>query len=195
MTPRYCLILFFAASLVAGTPPQKHAKRRPAETAQMQPGPERIAEIQAALKAHGHEPGTTWEETQEVCRKIADEHLWQTDHAPDVRVLILIGLGGLHSDPAVAQMKGGRLDQDQREEAARQSQSVARPVENPSGRMASSRAAAATRLSANTSVEANGKSQAPIGNKNTRKKQIKKSRPKPAQAATLAPAAPERSAT
>jgi hypothetical protein len=92
----------------------------------MQPSPQRVAEIQATLKAHGYDPGTTGEETQEVCRKIAEEHRWQTDHAPDVRVLILIGLGGPHSDSAVAQMKGNRLDQDQRAEAARQSQSVAR---------------------------------------------------------------------
>jgi hypothetical protein len=119
MTLRYCLILFFAASLVAGTPPKNHPKKHRAEKAQMQPSPQRIAEIEAALKAHGYEPGTTWEETREVCRKIADEHMWQTDHAPDVRVLILIGLAGPHSDPAVAQMHGGRLDHDQREEASR----------------------------------------------------------------------------
>ena len=124
MTLRYCLIVFFAASLVAGTPPKKH--KPPLERAQMQPAPQRVAEIEAALKAHGYEPGTTWEGTQEVCRKIANEHLWQTDHAPDVRVLILIGLGGPHSDPAVAQMKGGRLDQDQRAEAVRENQSMAR---------------------------------------------------------------------
>jgi hypothetical protein len=122
---RYCLILLFAASLVAGTPQKKHPKKHGAEKAQMQPTPQRIAEIQAALKAHGYDLGTTWEETQEVCRKIADAHMWQTDHAPDARVLILIGLSGPHSDPAVAQMKGGRLDQDQRAEAARENQSLA----------------------------------------------------------------------
>jgi hypothetical protein len=126
MTLRYCLILFFSASLVAGTPPKKHPKKHRAEKAQMQPSQLRIVEIEAALKAHGYEPGTTWEETREVCRKIADEHMWQTDHAPDVRVLILIGLVGPHSDPAVAQMYGGRLDHDQREEASRESQSLAR---------------------------------------------------------------------
>jgi hypothetical protein len=92
----------------------------------MQPTPLRIAEIQAALKAHGYQPGTTWEETREVCRNIADEHMWQTDHAPDARVLILIGLAGPHSDPAVAQTNGGRLDHDQRTEAARESHSLAR---------------------------------------------------------------------
>lgn len=82
---RYCLILFFAASLTAGTPPQVHLRHAAPKT-QMQPSPQRIAEIQAALKAHGYDPGTTWEETQEVCRKIADEHQWQTDHPPDARV-------------------------------------------------------------------------------------------------------------
>jgi hypothetical protein len=126
MILRYCLLLFFAASLAAGTPPKKHLKKRPADKAQMQPTLQRIAEIQAALKSHGYEPGTTWVETREVCRKIADQHMWQTDHAPDVRVLILIGLGAPHSDADVAQMQGGRLDHDQRAEAARQSQSMAR---------------------------------------------------------------------
>jgi hypothetical protein len=126
MILRYCLVLFFAASLTSGTAPAKHHKKHPVEKAQMQPTPQRIAAIQAALKAHGYEPGTTWEETQEVCRTIADEHMWQTDHAPDVRVLTLIGLGGPHSDPAVAQMQGARLDQDQRAEAARKSQTLAR---------------------------------------------------------------------
>lgn len=99
-----------ATTLVA---PRHHVKM------QDQPAPQRIAQIQAALKEHGFEPGTTWAETKEVCRNIADDHEWQTDHAPDVRVLILIGLGGPHSDSQVTQIKGGRLDQDQRDEAAR----------------------------------------------------------------------------
>ena len=128
---RYCLISLVAASLFARTPSTaNHSKN--AESVQAQPAPERIAEIQAALKAHGYEPGATWEETQEVCRKIADEHMWQTDHAPDVRVLILLGLGGPHSDPAVTQMQGDRLDKDQRTDAAHKSESpeayVAAPV-------------------------------------------------------------------
>jgi hypothetical protein len=118
-----------AASLFARTPPATHSKN--AESVQAQPTPERIAEIQAALKAHGYEPGATWEETQEACRKIADEHMWQTDHAPDVRVLILLGLGGPHSDPAVAQMQGDRLDKDQRTEAARKSESAEGYAETP----------------------------------------------------------------
>ena len=117
---RYRLISLLAASLFAKTPSTRHSKN--AESVQAQPAPERIAEIQAALKAHGYEPGDTWEETQEVCRKIADEHMWQTDHAPDARVLILLGLGGPHSDPAVAQMQGDRLDNDQRTDAAHKSE-------------------------------------------------------------------------
>lgn len=126
---RYCLISLVAASLFARTPPATHSKN--AESVQAQPTPERIAEIQAALKAHGYEPGATWEETQEACRKIADEHMWQTDHAPDVRVLILLGLGGPHSDPAVTQMQGDRLDKDQRTEAARKSESAEGYAETP----------------------------------------------------------------
>ena len=119
---RYCLISVLAASLFARTPSTHHSST--SESSQAQPAPERIAEIQAALKAHGYEPGDTWEETQEVCRKIADEHMWQTDHAPDARVLILLGLGGPHSDPAVTQMQGDRLDNDQRTDAARKSENA-----------------------------------------------------------------------
>ena len=140
MIVRYCLVLFFATSLMARTTPTKRGTpskmkrptaklvKRPAAKPQMQmqPSPQRIAEIQAALKVNGYDPGSNWEETQEVCRKIADEHLWQTDHAPDVRVLILLGLGGEHSDRSVAQMNGSRLDKDQRVEAMRQSRTFAR---------------------------------------------------------------------
>ena len=111
---QYCLIVFLATSLLA----QTH-KQHVTVAAQTVPSAERVAEIQSALSSHGYDPGATWEETQQICRKIADEHGWQTDHAPDARVLILIGLGGPHSDPAVAQMHGDRLDQDQRSEAAR----------------------------------------------------------------------------
>jgi hypothetical protein len=85
---------------------------------QVQPTPQRVAEIQAALKSHGYDPGTTWKETQDVCRKIADAHQWQTDNAPDVRVLILIGLGGPNSDPNVT-TGTSVLDADQRADAAR----------------------------------------------------------------------------
>jgi hypothetical protein len=129
---RYCLILFLTASLIAGTNPTTSRKKHSAKGAQMEPSLERIAEIQSALKAHGYEPGSTWKETQEVCRKIADEHMWQTDHAPDARVLILLGLAGPHADPAVAQMHGDRLDKDQRAEAARRNQNVTASTLRPS---------------------------------------------------------------
>jgi hypothetical protein len=84
---KYLLILLFATTLSA-------APKR----GQRQPTPQRVAEIQAALKSHGFDPGTNWKETQESCRKIADAHQWQIITAPDARVLILIGLGGPISD-------------------------------------------------------------------------------------------------
>lgn len=138
-------------------------------------------------------PGTTWEERQEVCQRIADQHQWQTDHAPDARVLILLGLAGPHADPAVAQMKGGRLDQGQRAEAARQSQTVAhslRPpataavsrTENPGGHTANLTDATASRSSAAASQQASAKTPARRENRKIWRKVIKKSRPKPAQA-------------
>jgi len=127
------LVLLFSVSSVFATsssavrPNPTVRPKKLSRNAQIQPGSERIAEIQSALKTNGYEAGNTWEETQEVCRKIADEHQWQTDHAPDARVLILLGLAGPHADPAVAQMQGGRLDNDQRSEAARtRNQPVAR---------------------------------------------------------------------
>lgn len=89
------------------------------KTGQMQPDPQRVAEIQAALLAHGYASGRTWGETQEICRQIADGMKWQTDHAPDARVLILIGLGNRGSNPNVAHRQGNHLDEAQREEAAR----------------------------------------------------------------------------
>jgi len=135
MPYRGCVILFFAASLVAGTPAMTKPKKHVSENVQMRPTPQRMAEIQSALRAHRYEPGSTWEETQEICRKIADEHMWQTDHAPDARVLILLGLAGPHSDPTVAQTHGSRLDKDQRAEAARlQTQNVTLQRVSPSVR-------------------------------------------------------------
>ena len=138
----------------------------------MQPSPDRIAEIQSALKAHGYEPGTTWEEAQEVCRKIADEHQWQTDHAPDARVLILLGLAGPHADPAVAQMQGGRLDNDQRTEAAR---IHSQPVSAPSTRyVLRASAEDATPKTANRRE----KTKAPMGtSKHTSKKKLARHNP------------------
>jgi hypothetical protein len=90
---RYLLILFFATTLYAAPKTKQHV--------QTQPTPQRVAEIQVALKSHGYNPGITWKETQESCRKIADAHQWQILTAPDARVLILIGLGGPNSDISV----------------------------------------------------------------------------------------------
>jgi hypothetical protein len=118
---RYCSLFFFTASLILAANATTSPKKRSTPNAQVRPSADRIMEIQSALKAHGYDPGTSWEETQQVCRRIADEHMWQTDHSPDARVLILLGLTGPHSDPAVAQMPGGRLDHDQRTEATRRS--------------------------------------------------------------------------
>jgi hypothetical protein len=69
---------------------------------QMQPDPKRVGEIRAALILHGYEPGKSWGEVQEMLRGIADKHGWQVKHAPDARVLILLGLGNKYSDPSVA---------------------------------------------------------------------------------------------
>ena len=102
------LILVLLVALPLAAAPKHKAKK-----GQMQPDPERIAEIQAALTAHGYQPGTTWAETKEVCRKIADEHEWQNMYAPDTRVLILLGLVP-NGDPDVANMPGNQLDKDQR---------------------------------------------------------------------------------
>lgn len=85
---------------------------------QKAPTPQRVAEIQQALLSHGYTPGNTWDETHEILRMIADEHFWQTDHAPDVRVLGLIGLAGPHFDPTVLDIPN-HLDEAQRKEAAR----------------------------------------------------------------------------
>ena len=98
--------LFFAVLSAHGSP--KHKLK-----GQTQPDPQRIAEIQAALAAHGYAPGTTWAETKEVCRKIADEHEWQNMYAPDTRVLILIGLMP-NLDPDVAKLPGNQIDRDER---------------------------------------------------------------------------------
>jgi len=59
---------------------------------QTQPDPKRIAEIQQALADHGYPSGKNWNETREICRKIADDHGWQNMWAPDARVLFLLGL-------------------------------------------------------------------------------------------------------
>ena len=107
------LIIFVIAALFFAVLSAHAAPKHKAKKGQMQPDPQRIAEIQAALAAHGYQPGTTWAETKEVCRKIADEHEWQNMYAPDTRVLILLGLVP-NGDPDVANMPGNQLDKDQR---------------------------------------------------------------------------------
>jgi hypothetical protein len=83
---------------------------------QTQPDTKRIREIQAALAAHGFEPGRSWLETQKLLRDIARNHHWQTHRAPDARVLILLGLGNKYSDPDVLLEEHNRLDGGQSEE-------------------------------------------------------------------------------
>lgn len=107
-------LLWLLCGVVANGNKPKHEPK-----GQTQPSTTRVAEIQKALKEHGFTPGTTWEETQEITRQIADQHLWQTDHAPDARVLIMLGLGGKNADPCVLEMQDNHLDIAARKEAAR----------------------------------------------------------------------------
>lgn len=81
-----------------------------ASAKQTQPDPKRQAQIRAALASHGFQPGKNWRETQEVLRQIARDHHWQHQHAPDARVLILLGLGNPHSNPAVLDMPPSILE-------------------------------------------------------------------------------------
>jgi len=77
---------------------------------QMQPDPKRQAEIRHALVEHGYQAGKTWLETQEILRQIARDHHWQHTHAPDARVLILLGLGNRYSNSAVTEEGRNHLD-------------------------------------------------------------------------------------
>jgi hypothetical protein len=88
---------------------------QPISSQQLQPSSERVKQIQSALTAHGYQAGKSWHETQEICRQIANDHKWQTTHAPDARVLILIGLGNAHSDTDVL-TGSDHLDRAQRGE-------------------------------------------------------------------------------
>jgi hypothetical protein len=86
---------------------------------QTQPDQKRVREIQAALVAHGFEPGRSWPETQKLLRDIARSHHWQTHRAPDARVLILLGLGNKYSDPDVLLEEHNRLDGGNDEQGTR----------------------------------------------------------------------------
>lgn len=83
--------------------PMAHAR-------QTQPDSKRVKQIQTALVEHSHAPGKTWAETQETLRSIAKSRGWQTQHAPDARVLILLGLGNTHSDSQVLDWPTTRLE-------------------------------------------------------------------------------------
>lgn len=78
---------------------------------QTQPDAKRVHEIQVALASHGYAAGSTWIQTQTVLRGIAKTNGWQTDHAPDARVLILLGLGSKNSDSQVLEEHNNHLDQ------------------------------------------------------------------------------------
>ena len=68
---------------------------------QTQPDAKRIAQIRVALIEHGYQVEDSWSSVQETLRGIARDRGWQTCHAPDARVLILLGLGNKYSDPDV----------------------------------------------------------------------------------------------
>jgi len=68
---------------------------------QAAPDAKRQREIRAALIVHGYEPGKTWPEVVTVLKQIARQHHWQSKHAPDARVLILLNLGNRYSDSNV----------------------------------------------------------------------------------------------
>lgn len=93
------LLLFFLFAVVAVVTAK-----------QTQPDAKRVKQVQTALVEHGYEAGKTWSQTQEILRGIARDHGWQTRRAPDARVLILLDLGNLHSDPAVALEGSNYLD-------------------------------------------------------------------------------------
>jgi hypothetical protein len=68
---------------------------------QLVPDQKRQKEIRIALVEHNYESGKTWAETVKVLKQIARDHHWQSAHAPDARVLILLGLGNRYSDPSI----------------------------------------------------------------------------------------------
>lgn len=76
----------------------------------MVPDQKRQKEIRIALIAHGYESGKTWPDTVKILKQIARDHHWQSAHAPDARVLILLGLGNRHSDPSILDEPTSKLD-------------------------------------------------------------------------------------
>ena len=68
---------------------------------QMMPDAKRQKQIRIALDEHGYPTGKIWPETIVILKQIARDHCWQHSHAPDARVLILLGLGNKYSDPDV----------------------------------------------------------------------------------------------
>jgi len=85
---------------------------------QREPDAKRVREIAVALQEHHYITGYpdrawSWPRLQEVCKNIAKEHGWQTHHAPDARVLILLELGNPHSDPDVVKEKLSHPELDQ----------------------------------------------------------------------------------
>lgn len=87
---------------------------------QQVPDKARTLQIQQALLDKGftdRQPTGVWDkETIAVCKDIANKNLWQIDHVPDARVLILLGLGNQYSDPYVTTIHNDMLDRDQRKE-------------------------------------------------------------------------------
>jgi hypothetical protein len=77
---------------------------------QMVPDQKRQKEIRAALIVHGYEPGKNWPDVVIVLKQIARSHHWQSKHAPDARVLILLGLGNKYSDPQILDEPPSKLE-------------------------------------------------------------------------------------
>jgi hypothetical protein len=70
----------------------------------------RQIQIKASMIAHGYKIGRTWPETVVILKQIARDHHWQSRHAPDARVLILLGLGNKYSNPDVLYEPPSRLE-------------------------------------------------------------------------------------
>lgn len=104
MVGKLVCVLLLATSLTA--------KGKPG---QLVPDAKRQKEIRTALVEHGYESGKTWVQTQDILREIARVHHWQGKHAPDARVLILLGLGNKYSDPSVVDWPMTKLETTGRE--------------------------------------------------------------------------------